>query len=134
MNLQIKYWGVGQSVLEWLPIEAAVRRMPHPDVGSNVDVVRRRSVDRQGIVLDVEQARRACPAAYTPLCPVEVPDSPAVAHPAESDIDGTAAGVVPIKGNIRDQAGKSAWSGRRIEDPCNCPANPSPIRTERLTA
>ena len=75
MDLQIKYGRVGKPVLKDLPIPSTIGGMPHTDIRSYIDVVRRPPIDGEGIVLDVEQIRRRRAASGVPVMAVEPPDS-----------------------------------------------------------
>ena len=79
----------GQTVLQRIPGRAAIRGVQNANVSANVDVLRCRSVDRDGVVFDVEEAQEASrSAAIRPSGAIEAPDPAAISDPAETHIYG----------------------------------------------
>src|SRR6267142_2626825 len=114
MNLQIKHRRIGQPVLQRIPVHAPVTGMPNSDISTYIDVVGSGPIDRQGIMLDVEEAVAACATANLPTRPVEVPDPPPVSHSAKGHIDRATGRVGPVHGDICDQTHYSNRPGRDV--------------------
>src|SRR6516225_11517446 len=132
VDLQIEDRGAGQAVIEHMPVLSAIIRMPHADVGSDINVVRRYRVYGERIVFNVEQIISRHTVARMPSRTIKPPDPGGGTHSAKGDIYGLPVGVRPIHRHIGYQTVDVERAGSDVVDLRHSPRRARAVRAEDL--